>query len=171
MTGIVLAGTGETIDPWYLMGGASVAALLLPLFSTPLAWVVVELLVHQTRASNTDNELPTDTVNNELQSKKGSDPPSKQDEDNSKATTNEGFQSSLDTSPTADDVAQAAIDRRSTAVLKAREAQLLEAEVYDVQPHKIDSSKFQPLNAGACAMLYIALMCFSFSIVCCKLSL
>ena len=61
-----------------------------------------------------------------------------------------------------------AIGRRSTDVL-TKDGQFLEVEIYDVQPNRVDHSKFQSMNKAACAMMYAALMCFSLSVMCCKL--
>ena len=146
------------------------ALLLLPFVATPLAWVAMELLVHQTRSPDKVIELAiaTDAANMVLQSQEGSDPASLQDGSNIKATADseEELQNSLDITPGVDDAV--ANDRRPTAVLKEREVQFLEADVYNMQPHRIDRSKFQSLNMAACTMMYSALMCFSLSIVCCK---
>ena len=62
------------------------------------------------------------------------------------------------------------VNQRPSAVLKTAESQFLEVEIYDLQPDRTDYSKFQSLNKAACAMAYAALMCFSLSVMCCKLS-
>ena len=85
---------------------------------------------------------------------------------NSRTAANKEFQNTLAVPPRVDAVE--AKERRPTALLKT--VQFLEADVYDVQPHRVDYSKFQSLNKAACDMVYIALMCFSLSIVCCKFS-
>ena len=164
--GIVGGINGEPTDPWYLMGAASLAALLLPFVATPLAWVVVEVLRNQADKASSEFSVPTEQPKTDEQVVK------KQSRVLSVLVPGEG-----DSSPGAvrseHDIADVdnLTNRRPTTELKARNIEFLEAEVYNVQPHKIDSSKFQSLNAGACAMLYITLMCFSLSIVCCKLSL
>ena len=215
------------------------AALLLPLITTSLTWVTVELLVRQTDAFLATSDLATDTVDIVLQSQERSEPHSRQDcvisntSDQNPSVTSathavdiDGMERDLRPNETAvlnarkpqvtvtDTMTSAvasnechltqqpqsttenklrsqhdplvepdvnvadskvaveqnrASNRRPTVELRARHGQFLEAEVYDVQPHRTDSSKFQSLNTAACAMMYIAQLCFSFSILCCKL--
>ena len=163
---LVRLGAGEPTDRWYLMGGASVAALLLPIVATPLAWVAVELLVHQAPLHDGASELATNSADMVLQSEERHASPVRQDEGNCSTMPEERFPGTLDTTIRVDDAV--ADDRRPTAVLKGMEVQFLESEVYDVLPHRIDHSKFQSLNQAACVVVYISLMCFSLSSVCCK---
>ena len=157
---------GEPTDPWYLMGAASLAALLLPFVATPLAWVAVEVLRKQADNASSNLSLPTQqpaTLTHEQAVKKHSRVMSvlvPAGDSSPGAVTSEHDITEVDNLP----------DRRPTIELKNRNIEFLDAEVY-VKPHRIDGCKFQSLNTAACAMLYIALMCFSFSIVCCKLSL
>ena len=92
-------------------------------------------------------------------------PPARLNGNNSKTTANEEFQSSHDVPPEVD--AAEVIKRRPTAVT-TREGQFLELEFYDAQSHRVDCSQFQSLSMAACAMLCIALMCFSLSLMFCK---
>ena len=209
---LVEVSAGEPTNAWYLMGGASLAILLLPFVATPLTWVAVELFIRQTSNSGAASELATDTANIELQIEEKSIPPARQnasvsdscdrmqaaehvtEEDlphspsvvftvdttermspparlngnNSETTSNEEFQSLHDVPPKVD--AARAIQRRPTAVI-TREGQFLEVEMYNAQYHRVDRSKFQSLNMAACAMMCIALMCFSLSIMFCKFQL
>ena len=156
---------GEPTDPWYLMGAASLAALLLPFVATPLTWVVVEVLRKLADNASSNHILPTQqpvTLTHEQAVKKHSRVMSvlvPAGDSNPGAVTSEHDIAEVDNLP----------DRRPSIVLKNRNIKFLDAEVY-VQPHRIDSNKFQSLNTAACAMVYIALMCFSLSILCCKLS-
>ena len=62
--GIVGGTNKEPTDPWYLMGAASLAALLLPFVATPLTWVVVEVLkinlYNQGDKASSEFSLPTE---------------------------------------------------------------------------------------------------------------
>ena len=195
---LVEVRTGEPTKAWYLIGGASLAILLLPFVATPLSWVAVELFIQQTSASD---ELATDAADIELQYREGSNPSARPQSaghvstedllhspsaastvvstermnptarligNNSKTAANKEFQSSHDVPPEVD--AAEVVERRPTAVPK-REDWFLEAEIYDVQPRRIDLSKFQSLNMAACAMMCIALMCISLSFMFCKFPL
>ena len=62
------------------------------------------------------------------------------------------------------------VNQRPSTVLKTAENQFMEVEIYDLQSDRTDYSKFQSMNKAACAMMYAALMCFSLSLMCCKLS-
>ena len=62
------------------------------------------------------------------------------------------------------------VNQRHSGVLKTAESQFMEVEICDVQSDRADYSKFQSMNKAACAMMYAALMCFSLSLMCCKLS-
>ena len=165
MLGIVGGMNGEPTDPWYLMGAASLAALLLPFVATPLTWVVVEVLRKLADNASSNLSLPTQqpvTLTHEQAVKKHSSVMSvlvPAGDSGPGAVTSEHDIAEVDK----------LTNNRPTVVLKNRNIKFLDAEVY-VQPHRIDGCKFQSLNTAACAMVYIALMCFSLSIVCCKLS-
>ena len=153
---------GEPTDPWYLMGAASLAALLLPFVATPLAWVVVEVLRKLADKSSSEfsvtTELPA-TEEQVVRKQKHSNALSAPEEDSSSgAVTSEHDIAEVDS----------LAKRRPSAVLKARNAKFLDAEVYDVQLLRMDLSKFQSLNKATCAMVYITLTCFSLSILCRK---
>ena len=174
---LVEVRNGEPTNAWYLVGAASAAILLLPFVATPLSWVAVELFIRQTRAS--------DAADIDLQYREGSNPsPSAESTvdttdrvsptarligNNSETAANKEFQSSHDVPPEVD--AAEVVERRPTAVLKTGEDRFPEAEIYDVRLHRIDHSKFQSLNMAACAMMCIALMCFSLSFMFCKFPL
>ena len=164
LLGIVRGINGEPTDPWYLMGAASLAALLLPFIATPLAWVVVEVLRKQADNASSNLSLPTElpaTEEQVVRKHKHSNTSSAPEEDSSSgAVTSEHDIAEVDS----------LAKRRPSAVLKARNAKFLDAEVYDIQLLRMDLSKFQSLNKATCAMVYITLSCFSLSILCRKFS-
>ena len=95
--------------------------------------------------------------------------PAKTNENNSEAAGKNNVQGLHNVSPLDKTDSVRAIGRRSTDVL-TKDGQFLEVEIYDVQSNRVDHSKFQSMNKAACAMAYAALMCFSLSLMCCKLS-
>ena len=137
------------------MGAASLAALLLPFVATPLAWVVVE--DKSSSEFSVTTELPA-TEEQVVRKQKHSNALSAPEDSSSGAVTSEHDIAEVDS----------LAKRRPSAVLKARNAKFLDAEVYDVQLLRMDLSKFQSLNKATCAMVYITLTCFSLSILCRK---
>ena len=97
-------------------------------------------------------------------------PPAKTNENNSKAAGKNDVQGLHNVSPLGKTDSVRAIGRRSTDLL-TKDGQFLEVEIYDMQPDRVDHSKFQSMNKAACAMMYAALMCFSLSLMCCKFPL
>ena len=192
---------GEPTIAWYLVGAASVAILLLPFFATPLSWVVVELLIQQAKASDSEKAIDEEITEIELQSRERRNPPARKnivDSDSCDRTqsaehmaeedlpnspsaastviTNEGTnppaQMSRSNSATARIEADlAGANERRPSDVLTKEGQFLEIELYEEQSDRIDHSKFQRLNIPACAMMYAGLMCLCLSFMCCELPL
>ena len=97
----------------------------------------------------------------------GTSPSARMISSNSETAVVKEFQSSLDEPSSIVDATEV-VKRRPTALLKTRQNPFMEAEIYDVQFHRLEYSKFQRLNTPACAMMYAGLMCFSLSFMCCE---